>query len=238
MAIGRDSMFLAEKIGYKFNNTAYLDTALTHSSYTNEMRTKGIKADSNERLEFLGDAVLEIVISEYLYNNFSKHREGALTKQRQAIVCEKTLFEVASKISLGEFINIGCGEEQNGCRRRPKVLADAMEALIAAIYLDSKEQGSTEYTEVILKLLEPILEQGTLNQRTDYKTMLQQLSEQDGSVILEYRVICESGPEHDKEYTVAAFVNDNEVGRGVAKNKKDAEMSAARAALLLFGYSL
>ncbi len=238
MAIGRDSMLLAEKIGYKFNNTAYLDTALTHSSYTNEMRARGIKADSNERLEFLGDAVLEIVVSEYLYNSYSRHREGALTKQRQAIVCEKTLFSVAERLSLGEFINIGFGEEQNGCRRRPKVLADAMEALIAAIYLDCKERGSTEYTEVILRLLGPVLELGAINQRTDYKTMLQQLSEQDGSVILEYRVISEVGPEHDKEYTVAAFVNDNEVGRGAAKNKKDAEMSAARAALLLFGYSL
>jgi len=238
MAIGKDALLLAEKIGYKFNNTSYLDAALTHSSFTNELRTKGMKADSNERLEFLGDAVLQIVISEYLFDNFSKHREGALTKLRQALVCEKTLSRVAESISLGEYLNLGNGEEQNGCRQRPKIIADALEALIAAVYLDSKEAGINGYTDVILRLFKSEIERDSLMQKTDYKTMLQQLSEKDGSVILEYRVISESGPEHNKEYTVAAYVNDNEVGRGTAKSKKDAEMQAARVALLLFGYSL
>ena len=129
MALGKDVLELQEKISYKFNDVSYLDAALTHSSYTNEMRAKGMKAESNERLEFLGDAVLQLVISEHIFKNYSKHREGALTKMRQQLVCEKTLAKIAKKLSLGEYINLGNGEEIGDLRSRPKILADALEAL-------------------------------------------------------------------------------------------------------------
>ena len=116
MALGKDALELADKLSYSFSDTSYLDVALTHSSYTNELRTKGMKADSNERLEFLGDAVLQLVISEHLYSSYSKYREGALTKMRQQLVCEKTLSRIARKINLGQYINLGNGEEASDCR--------------------------------------------------------------------------------------------------------------------------
>lgn len=237
MALGKDVLELQEKIGYCFQDTSYLDAALTHSSFTNEMRTKGIKADSNERLEFLGDAVLQLVISQYLYNCFSKYREGALTKMRQQLVCEKTLAKIATSIDLGSFINLGNGEEATDCRKRPKILADALEALIAAVYLDSIAKASEQYKDVILSLFEDEIE-SSAKQKTDAKTRLQQLAEQDGSAILEYKTILEEGPEHNKRFTVAAYINNNEVGRGRGRTKKLAEMQAAKMALKLFGVSV
>ena len=237
MALGRDVLELQGKIGYSFQDTSYLDVALTHSSFTNEMRTKGIKADSNERLEFLGDAVLQLVISQHLYNSFSKYREGALTKMRQQLVCEKSLAKIATTIDLGSFINLGNGEEATDCRKRPKILADALEALIAAVYLDSVAKQSEEYKIVILSLFEDEIEASS-KQKTDAKTKLQQLAEQDGSAILEYKTILEEGPEHNKRFTVAAYINNNEVGRGRGRTKKLAEMQAAKMALKLFGVSI
>lgn len=234
MAIGKDVLELQKKISYKFSDVSYLDVALTHSSYTNEMRTRGIKAESNERLEFLGDAVLELVISEYLYSNYSKHREGALTKLRQQLVCEKALAKIATKINIGEYINLGNGEEGADCRIRPKILADCLEALIGAVYLDSIARGSDEYKRVVIELFDDELNSNNLA-ITDYKTRLQQLIEQDGSSMLEYHVIGEEGPEHKKIFTIACIVNNNEVGRGCATNKKAAEMIAAKMALELFG---
>ena len=234
MALGKEALELASKIGYTFTDLTYLEVALTHSSYTNEMRKRGIKATSNERLEFLGDAVLEIVISEYLYSNFSKYREGALTKMRQQLVCEKTLARIATGLDLGAYINLGNGEESADLRRRPKILADALEALIAAVYLDSTAKGSDSYKSVILALFLDEID-AAANQRTDYKTMLQQLAEQEGSALLEYKIVSEDGPEHDKLFTVEAIVNNNVVGRGSAQTKKDAEMQAAKMALQLFG---
>ena len=234
MAIGRDVLELQKKISYQFADVSYLDVALTHSSYTNEMRAKGIKAESNERLEFLGDAVLEIVISEYLYSNYVKYREGALTKLRQQLVCEKTLAKIAADICIGDYINLGNGEEGADCRYRPKILADTLEALIGAVYLDSISRGSDEYKNVVIRLFDEVLNGEGLH-NTDYKTRLQQLAEQDGSSVLEYRVINEEGPEHKKLFTVACLVNNNEVGRGCATNKKSAEMLAAKMALELFG---
>ena len=234
MALGKDVLELQEKISYSFSDVSYLDAALTHSSYTNEMRSRGIRADSNERLEFLGDAVLQLVISEHLYASFGKHREGALTKMRQQLVCEKTLSRIATSIDLGSYVNLGNGEESSDCRSRPKILADALEALIAAVYLDSISRASSEYKRVVLDLFDKEIALAS-KQKTDYKTMLQQLAEQDGSAILEYRVIREEGPEHDKHFTVAAFVNNNEVGCGTGRTKKHAEMQAAKMALMLFG---
>lgn len=237
MAIGKDALIIEQLIDYSFSDVSLLDSALTHSSYTYEMRTKGIKAVSNERLEFLGDAVLELVISEYLYRNYSNYREGALTKMRQVLVCEKTLAEIAGELGLGDFLNLGNGEENTECRSRPKVLADALEALIGAIYLDSISSGRDSYKEIVYRLFEKHIEASAV-QKTDYKTLLQQLAEQDGAAILEYRLVSEEGPEHNKSFTVAAFINNNEVGRGIAKTKKAAEMEAARVALNLFGVSV
>ena len=237
MALGKDALELQDKLSYYFCDVSYLDAALTHSSFTNEMRAKGMKAESNERLEFLGDAVLQLVISEHLFKNFSKHREGALTKMRQMLVCEKTLARIAKGISLGEYVNLGHGEEIADCRKRPKILADAFEALIAAIYMDSVSVGNENYKQVVISLFEDEIKK-SINQKTDFKTRLQQLTEQDGTALLEYRVISEDGPEHNKSFTVAAFVNNNEVGRGIGKTKKHAEMQAAKMALKLFGVSL
>ncbi len=237
MALGKDVLELQERISYHFHDVSYLDAALTHSSYTNEMRAKGMKAESNERLEFLGDAVLQLVISECLFNNFSKYREGALTKMRQQLVCEKTLARIAKGLSLGDYVNLGNGEETGDLRSRPKILADALEALIAAIYIDSSILHSDEYKKIILSLFADEIKNAS-KQRTDFKTRLQQLAEQDGAALLEYRVISEEGPEHNKKFTVAAFVNNNEVGRGSGRTKKLAEMQAAKMALGLFGVVL
>ena len=234
MGLGKDVLELQDRISYKFRDISYLDAALTHSSYTNELRSRGMKADSNERLEFLGDAVLQLVISEHLYKSFTNYREGALTKMRQVLVCEKTLARIAGKIDLGSYVNLGNGEEISGCRKLPKILADALEALIAAVYLDSKDSGSEEYKRVVLLLFEDEIK-ASATQRTDFKTRLQQLAEQDGSSLLEYRVIVEDGPEHNKSFTVAAYINNNEVGRGSGRTKKIAEMHAAKMALELFG---
>ena len=237
MSLGKDAVEIQEKIGYNFADLSYLEIAMTHSSYTNEMRSRGIKATSNKRLEFLGDAVLEIVISECLYSNYSRYREGALTKMRQRLVCEKTLAMVAESINLGEYLNLGNGEEASNCRKRPKILADALEALIAAVYLDSLSKGSEEYKNVVLSLFEEEINRSSVLS-IDYKTRLQQLTEQDGTAMLEYKVISTEGPEHNKLFTVVALVNNNEVGRGTANTKKSAEMQAAKMALELFGVIL
>lgn len=238
MAIGKDALALQSVIKYTFFDVSYLECALTHSSYTNEQRLKGIKAPSNERFEFFGDAILQFVISEYLYSNFTKYREGALTQMRQQLVCEKTLAKIAAELNLGDYINVGHGEEITDCRKRPKILADALEALIAAVYLDSTARGSADYKKVVVSIFEKEITALSANQKTDYKTMLQQLAEQDGSAILEYRVAEESGPEHKKTFKVEAFVNNNKVGEGTAHTKKQAEMEAARVALKLFGVSV
>lgn len=237
MAIGKEIVELQKKLGYTFRDISYLELALTHTSYTNEQRSRGINVSSNERLEFLGDAVLELCVSEYLYSEFKKHREGALTKMRQNLVCEKTLAKIAAELNLGDYINVGHGEELTDCRKRPKLLADAMEAIIGAVYLDCGRAGDT-WREVIISLYKDEFNLIGSVQNTDCKTRLQQLVEQDGSSLLEYRIIKTTGPEHKKSFTVAAFINNNEVGRGEAGSKKDAEMQAAAAALSLFGVNI
>lgn len=234
MAIGKELTFLEKKIGYSFFDIKNLQTAMTHSSYAYEQKSKGLNYPSNERFEFLGDAVLEMVISEYLFENYKDRSEGVLTKMRQFLVCEKTLAKIAAEIDLGDYINLGRGEELTDCRRRPKVLADALEALFAALYLDSRN-SEFDYRRVILSLVSGEIEKAFVMQRGDFKTLLQQLVEKDGASLLEYVVIAEDGPEHDKIFTVAAKVNNNVVGTGKSKSKKDAEMEAARLALELFG---
>ncbi len=237
MSIGRELTELYDIIGYTFSDISYLENALTHSSYAYERRGKGVYP-SNERLEFLGDAVLEIVISEHLYESFKNKTEGTLTKMRQYLVCEKTLAKIARRIHLGEFLNVGRGEEATDCRNRPKVLADALEALIAAIYLDSNRLLDKGSRDAILALFSEEIASCPDMQKSDFKTLLQQLVEKDGAAILEYRVISEDGPEHEKIFTVCALVNNNAVGEGTASTKKEAEQRAARAALSLFGINV
>lgn len=235
MGIGKDIFELEAKLGYKFKDLSYLERALTHLSYANEQRLKGINVLPNERLEFLGDAVIQIIISEYLFDNFQKYREGALTKMRQRIVCEKTLTKIAAELELGEYVNLGHGEEITECRKRPKILADTLEAIIAAIYLDSKGDSPELIRDIVYKLFRNALDTDSVTKKSDYKTMLQQLADQDGASILEYSVVEELGPEHNKTFTVIALINNNKVGEGKGRTKRQAEMQAAKMALKLFG---
>ena len=235
MAIGKSFDLLMDKLGYVFFDGSYLENALTHSSYSNEYKSRGLNLPSNERLEFLGDAVLEIVISEYLYDNYKNFGEGRLTRMRQQLVCEKTLAKIAGEINLGEHIHLGKGEETD-CRTRPKVLADTLEAVLGAVFLDCRRENNDAYKAVIINLFSEAFSEAASAGVADFKTMLQQFVEKDGSALLEYEILEESGPEHRKKFTVAAKVNNNIAGRGVAFSKKDAEMLAAKKALELFGY--
>ena len=238
MSIGKSIFELSGKLGYTFRDITLLENALTHSSYANEQRARGINYPSNERLEFLGDAVLQLLISEHLYEAFAGRSEGVLTKMRQYLVCEKTLSRIARTLHLGDYLNVGHGEELTDCRRRPKVLADALEALIAAIYLDSGNFAAGGARDVVLSLFIDEIDNCKMTNNGDYKTALQQLIEKDGSAILEYEVVAECGPEHEKTFTVVVKVNNNVVGEGTATTKKDAEQRAAKVALTLFGVAI
>ena len=235
MGIGKEINDLMRDIGYAFKDITFLETAMTHSSYTNEMKQKGFRAESNESLEFLGDAVLEIVVSEYLFERYSKRGEGALSKLRQTVVCESTLAKIASKLSLGDYLNVGSAEEIQGLRNRNKVLADALEALIAAIYLDDRTNSNgIVYPSVIIRLFEKEIANILKNGNRDYKTRLQQFVEKNGDALLRYDIE-ENGPEHAKTFVATAFINNNKVGDGKGNTKRAAEMQAAKVALRLFG---
>lgn len=235
MGIGKDFAELTQEIGYDFVDVTFLEKALTHSSYTNEMKQKGFRADSNETLEFLGDAVLEIIISEYLYDRYSKHGEGALSRFRQTIVCEATLARIAHRINLGAYLHIGTAEENYNLRSRNKVLADALEALIAAIYLDDRTNAhGARYSAVVICLFEKEIDAVIKSGSRDFKTLLQQFVEKNGDAVLRYEIE-ESGPEHEKTFIATAFINNNKVGDGKGSTKRSAEMQAAKVALRLFG---
>ena len=230
MALGRDPKELEKTIGYTFRDADLLPAALTHSSYANEMRGKIPGITSNERLEFLGDAILEEIVTRYLYTAFPDDGEGKLTILRKAIVCEETLAAAARSISLGDYLFLGHGEEMQGRRDLDSILADALEALIAAVRLD----GGVDEAEKLIR--STVLSRERPD--ADYKTRLQQLVQQDGNEELSYRVIREDGPEHDKTFEVEALINTNPVGRGTGKTKREAEQNAAREALVLFGIRL
>ncbi len=234
MGMGKDLLSLLNTLAYEFTDISLLDCALTHTSYSNEMRSRGIRLPSNERMEFLGDAVLELVISEYIYKNNQKLPEGKLTTLRKNAVCENSLASIAALISLGDYIHLGKGEETE-CRERPRMLADTLEAVFGALYLDSCLRGDEKYKEVILRLMQPVLENLKPSKISDYKTALQQLVEQDGSSILEYQMVEEVGPEHSKRFRVVALINNNIVGEGEGRTIKSAEQMAAKCALVLFG---
>ena len=235
MGIGREFTDLMQIIGYEFCDVELLQTALTHSSYTNEMKNRGFRAESNETLEFLGDAVLQIVISEHLYDKYSKRGEGVLARLRQSVVCESTLARIAKGIELGMYLNIGTGEENLDLRNGTKVLADALEALIAAIYMDDRTYArGMKYPTVILNLFDKEITNAINKGNNDYKTLLQNFVEKNEGSILSY-VVSESGPQHEKKFYAEAYINNNRVGSGEGNTKRRAEMQAAKEALKLFG---
>jgi len=216
-------------IGYTFKNKELIEQALSHSSYANEKKRAG---GSNERLEFLGDSVLSIVVSDYLYKNINVP-EGELTKMRASLVCEKSLFVFAQQIELGEFLHLGKGEENTGGRERPSILADAFEAVIAAIYLDGGMEAAAKHIlrsmpEDIKRTKKPVL--------SDFKTLLQEVVQKNPEEKVEYVLIGEEGPDHNKRFVVEVCLNSQVIGKGKGKSKKEAEQLAAKEALELMGY--
>ena len=218
---------LETAIGYRFRNISLLQNALTHSSYANERWHNSLL--SNERLEFLGDSVLGMLVAEYLYRTFPDRPEGELTRMRADMVCEKTLANVANSIGLGEHLLLGHGEEQSKGRTRNSILADAMESVIAACFLD----GGMEAAEGIVKRF--ILTEVPVKKmhNADYKTALQELVQQKKNQVLAYSLIGESGPDHDKQFVVEVSLNGKPVGQGTGTSKKRAEQMAAQAAIAL-----
>ena len=211
---------LEQKIGYVFKDKSLIERALMHSSYTNEKHLK--KYECNERLEFLGDAVLELVSSAYLFNEFPKVSEGELTKTRASMVCEPSLAMCARDIGLGDYLLLGKGEEATGGRKRDSITSDAMEALIGAIYLDG---GFTNAKEFIHRFILNDIEHKQLFY--DSKTILQEMIQSRQTGVLSYEIIKEEGPDHNKSFEVRALMGEEEIGRGVGRTKKAAEQVAA-----------
>ena len=225
----RDLSPLMETLGYRFQDENLLRRALTHSSFANERQRH---MESNERLEFLGDSVLGLTAAMHLFQK-EKGPEGELTKLRAAVVCEKALFSYAQQLGLGDWLLLGRGERQHGGAQRPSIVADAFEAVTAAIYLD----GGMEPARTFLL---PFLEKEASNQRRqqfkDYKTQLQEIVQQNPGEIISYVLTGESGPDHQKQFTMEVHLNSNVIGKGRGRSKKDAEQKAAREALRLMGY--
>lgn len=218
---------LESTINYTFSDKKYLLLALTHSSYANEKRNSGLI--SNERLEFLGDAVLNIVTSEYIYKNFPDLPEGEMTKTRAALVCEASLMKCASNIMLGSYLFLGKGEENTGGRTRTSILSDAFEALIGAIYLDS---GLAEAGNFIFGTMKELFADfHSKDLFVDYKTQFQELVQKYGEQKICYRILDEKGPDHNKLFVAQVSVGEKLLGTGEGRNKKEAEQNAARAAL-------
>jgi ribonuclease-3 len=219
---------LESKIGYTFKDKRKLLLAITHSSYANEKRNEALQ--SNERIEFLGDAVLNIVTSEYIYNHFSQLPEGEMTKLRASIVCESSLAKCAVRINLGDYLLLGKGEEHTGGRSRPSILSDAFEALIGAIFLDG---GIKEAGNFVLKIMNDMLKDLKNNDTfTDYKTEFQEIVQKGGEQKISYHIIEEKGPDHNKLFVVELSLNNRALGTGEGKSKKEAEQNAAKAALI------
>ena len=216
---------LEAAIGYQFHNITLVQNALTHSSYANERWHNSLR--SNERMEFLGDSILGMVVAEYLYKNFPDRPEGELTRMRADMVCERSLADAAEKIGLGAHLLLGHGEERFGGRTRASILADAMESIIAASFLDGGMEAARRFidrfilTEVPVKKLHNV----------DYKTSLQELVQQKKDQVISYALVGETGPDHDKQFRVEVSINGQVVGTGIGTSKKRAEQDAARAAI-------
>ena len=216
---------LEAALGYKFQNITLLQNALTHSSFANERWHNSLL--SNERLEFLGDSILGMAVAAYLYHHFPDRPEGDLTRMRADMVCETSLAAIAARLNLGEHLMLGHGEERFGGRNRASILADAVESVIAAAYLD----GGIEAARGIIERFVLCNVPATKLQNTDYKTSLQELVQQKKNQTLCYRLVGESGPDHDKVFTAQVLLNDQVVGEGTGSSKKRAEQDAARVAL-------
>lgn len=231
-----DFSALESAIGYTFNDKSLLAEALTHSSYSNELKAKKQVVPCNERLEFLGDSVLSCVVSEYLFTRFPDTPEGELSTMRAALVQSQALASYSRSFGVGDFLYLGRGEEKNNGRDRQSTLENAFEAIVAAIYLDAGERGFDEVKRFVLPLITAQLSDDNfaLN-HTDAKTELQQLIQQAEGDFLEYKTVDEQGPDHNKLFTVAAMLNSNVIGKGVGRSKREAEQAAAREALRLFG---
>lgn len=212
-------------IGYRFRNITLLQNALAHSSYANERWHDSLK--SNERLEFLGDSILGMVVAEHLYRNYPDRPEGELTRMRADMVCENALAAIAGRIGLGEHLLLGHGEEQTGGRTRNSILADAVESVIAACFLDGGMDAARGFIDRFVLTDVPVRKL----RNADYKTALQELVQQKKNQQLTYKLIGESGPDHDKHFEVAVLLNGNTVGTGTGSSKKRAEQDAARAAM-------
>ena len=216
---------LETAIGYQFRNITLLQNALAHSSYANEHWHDSLM--SNERLEFLGDSVLGMVVAEHLYKTFPNRPEGELTRMRADMVCEQALCAVANRLDLGSHLLLGHGEEQTGGRTRASILADAVESVIAASFLDGGMDAAKGIISRFILCDVPV----TRMHNIDYKTALQELVQQKKNQVLTYDLIGESGPDHDKRFTVAVSLNGEEVGQGIGSSKKRAEQEAARSAI-------
>lgn len=218
---------LEKKLNYTFRKSALLQEALNHSSYANEHRSAHLH--SNERLEFLGDSVLGFVTAEFLFLQHPDLPEGDLTRIRAALVCEQSLYEVARKLDLGSYLKLGRGEEAGGGRERTSILADAMEAVFAAVYLDG---GITAASALIHQcLLDAEKEEAVEERRRDYKTALQELVQRQADQVLVYQVVGEQGPDHAKTFEAEVLLNGTPLGTGCGHSKKEAEQAAAKSAL-------
>lgn len=214
---------LMDKIGCEFKDESLLVTAVTHSSYANEKRSQGFT--SNERLEFLGDSVLGAATAEYLFRTYPNSPEGELTRMRSALVCEKSLVEVAGRLELGKYLLLGHGEELGGGRERPSILADAVEAIIAAVYLD---RGFEAAFSMVRRLILTVEHSDTVR---DYKTILQELAQRKSGSAISYELKGEQGPQHQREFFVEVSINGKSAGIGSGRTKKEAEQRAAKAAI-------
>ena len=216
---------LEAAIGYKFQNITLLQNALTPSSYANERWHNSLL--SNERLEFLGDSILGMVVAGYLFENFPDRPEGELTRMRADMVCETSLAAIAAKIDLGSHLLLGHGEERFGGRSRASILADAVESVIAAAFLDGGMKAAADIITRFVLCDVPV----TKLHNVDYKTSLQELVQQKKNQTLCYRLVGESGPDHDKQFTAQVLLNELVIGEGIGSSKKRAEQDAARVAL-------
>ena len=215
---------IEKNIGYTFKNKSLLENALTHTSYAYENNV-----DSNEKLEFLGDSILEFISSKYIYNKYPNLKEGEMTKVRATVVCEKSLYKVAKLHNFSDFLYLGKSEQKTGGNKRPAILADSVEAVIAAIYMDG---GLEEASKFIISNLKDEIEVATKHVGDkDYKTVLQEKLQVNGNVDIQYKIIKEEGPDHNKTFEAEVSCNGKVLAKGIGKSKKEAHMDAAKKAL-------